>query len=296
MDPTQQFPLRQPEGETYAPAFGITRASPPAGPILFASPHSGTEYPAEMTEALCVPLIDVRRTEDTHVDALFSEVPALGATLVAARYGRGFVDLNRDARELDPAMFTDGAPRKSGLPTARVEAGLGALPRVSAHGDHIYGRRMTRMEGERRLSEVHDAYHALISSELDTLRDTHGEAVLIDCHSMPSSQTGRRMLPDIVLGDRFGSSCDTRLTGLTERTFRAMGYSVARNSPYAGGYTTRRYGRPRRGMHALQIEINRALYMDEASLKAHAGFETLKRDITALCRILLDYSNQAAAA
>ncbi len=280
----------------YAPGHAIHRASPPEGPILFTSPHSGHEYPESMQRDLCVPLMDIRRTEDAFVDELFGEVPALGATFIAARYGRGFVDLNRDARELDPGMFSDGSPRTSGAPTARVEAGLGCLPRISAHGDQVYKRRLTKAEGERRLVDVHDAYHSTVQAELNALREAHGEAVLIDCHSMPSSQPGRRILPDIVLGDRFGSSCDTRLTGLAERTLRSMGYSVARNAPYAGGYTTRRYGRPRRGVHALQIEINRSLYMDEVRLRQHAGFETLKADITALCRALLDYSARAVAA
>lgn len=243
-----------------------------------------------------MPLMDIRRTEDAFIDELFGEAPALGATMITARYGRGFIDLNRDPRELDPDMFSDGAPRTSGAPTARVEAGLGCLPRISVHGEQVYCHRLTRAEGEKRLSEVHDAYHHSIRTELDSLREAHGEVVLIDCHSMPSSQPSRRTMPDIVLGDRFGSSCDTRLTGLTERTFRTMGYTVTRNAPYAGGYTTRRYGRPRRGVHALQIEINRNLYMDEIRLRPHAGFETLKADITTLCRALLDYSARAVAA
>ncbi|MEL6472517.1 MAG: N-formylglutamate amidohydrolase [Pseudomonadota bacterium] len=264
--------------------------------VLFASPHSGTVYPEAMQRDLRVPLLEIRRTEDAFVDELFEIAPDLGATLVSARYGRGFVDLNRDARELDPSMFSDGAPRASGLPTARVEAGLGCLPRICSRGREIYARRMTKSEGERRLADVHDSYHGWITQTLAALRERHGEAVLIDCHSMPSSQPGRRGLPDIVLGDRFGSSCSARLTGLVERTFKSMGYSVTRNAPYAGGYTTRRYGRPRRGTHALQIEINRSLYMDESSLSPHAGFDTLRDDISAMCRTLVDFCKATAAA
>ena len=280
----------------YSPAFFVERPENPAGSVLFASPHSGSEYPSSMREALRIPLINIRRTEDAFVDALFSEVPILGATLVRARYGRGFVDLNRDPRELDPDMFLDGPPRACGAPTARVQAGLGCLPKISAYGEPVYARRMTKKEGEQRLKDVHDAYHGCLRTELACLKDSEGEAVLIDCHSMPSTQPGGRILSDFVLGDRFGSSCDARLTGLVERTLKSMGYSVVRNAPYAGGYTTRKYGRPRRGLHALQIEINRGLYMDESRLVPTSGFYGLKQDITALCRLVLDFSSQALAA
>ena len=256
--------------------FDVTPAMEPAAPVLFASPHSGSHYPASMQEALCVPLIDVRRTEDAFIDELFAGAPALGASLVAARYGRSVVDLNRDPHELDAAMFHDGPPRPCALPTARVEAGLGCLPRVGARGEAIYGRLLSRAEGEERLVHIHDAYHLHLTAELDALRCEHGQALLIDCHSMPSLQPGRRTLTDIVLGDRFGSSADPRLMARIERNFRAQGFTVARNAPYAGGYTTRRYGRPRRGIHALQVEINRGLYMDEQRITRASGYYALK--------------------
>lgn len=256
--------------------FDVTPAMAPAAPVLFASPHSGSHYPASMQEALCVPLIDVRRTEDAFIDELFAGAPALGASLVAARYGRSVVDLNRDPHELDAAMFHDGPPRPCAPPTARVEAGLGCLPRVGARGEAIYGRLLSRAEGEERLVHIHDAYHLHLAAELDTLRRAHGQALLIDCHSMPSQQPGRRPLTDIVLGDRFGSSADPRLMARIERSFRAQGFSVARNAPYAGGYTTRRYGRPRRGIHALQVEINRGLYMDEQRITRTSGYYAVK--------------------
>lgn len=256
--------------------FDFVPGSAPAAPVLFASPHSGSVYPAAMQAALCVPLMDVRRTEDAFVDELFAGAPALGAGLITARYGRSVVDLNRDPHELDAAMFHDGPPRPCALPTARVEAGLGCLPRVGARGEAIYGRLLSRAEGEERLSLVHDAYHEHLAGTLDGLRRAHGHALLIDCHSMPSVQPGRRALSDIVLGDRFGSSADSRLLARIERSFRTAGFTVARNAPYAGGYTTRRYGRPRRGVHALQIEINRGLYMDEQRITRSGGFISLK--------------------
>jgi N-formylglutamate amidohydrolase len=261
--------------------------APPA-PVLFASPHSGSHYPQAMQDALCVPLLDVRRTEDAFIDELFAGAPGLGAALMAARYGRSVVDLNRDPHELDAAMFHDGAPRACALPTARVEAGLGCLPRVGARGEKIYARLLSQAEGEERLTHIHDAYHQHLSDTLDALRRENGRALLVDCHSMPSLQPGRRILTDIVLGDRFGSSADSRLMSRIERSFRAQGFTVARNAPYAGGYTTRRYGRPRRGIHAMQVEINRGLYMDEQRITRASGFAGLKDALQAVMAEIVD--------
>lgn len=272
----------------YETPYTLTNPLGPVHPVLFTSPHSGNDYPKSMQATLCVPLIDIRRTEDAFVEELFADAPAQGATLMAARYGRSVADLNRDPRELDATMFSDGLPRASGIPTARVDAGLGALPRVAARGEAIYARPLTRAEGEARLSLVHDAYHERLGRELIALRDAHGAALLIDCHSMPSVQPGRRQLADIVLGDRFGSSCDPRLTGRVERAFRAHGLIVARNAPYAGGYTTRRYGRPKRQVHALQIEINRGLYMDEHAITRSDRFSEIRAIITDVTAHILE--------
>ncbi|MEO0981605.1 MAG: N-formylglutamate amidohydrolase [Pseudomonadota bacterium] len=276
------------------PAFTTIRPIRPAAPILFASPHSGREYPEDMQADLRVPLIDLRRTEDAFVDELFADAPGLGATLISAVYARGYVDLNRDSTELDPAMFADGAPRPAAAGSTRVEAGLGCLPKVAARGEPIYARRLTRAEGEERLAQVHDAYHCQLDRELSALRASTGRAILVDCHSMPSSQPGRRRLDDVVLGDRFGSSCDNRLTMAAERAFRALGYSVARNTPYAGGYTTRRYGRPQRGLHAIQVEINRALYMDESRVVKRNAFDRVRRDIANVCGALIAFAAETA--
>lgn len=256
--------------------FLLSTPEAEAAPIVFASPHSGNFYPETMVSALRVPLMDVRRTEDAFVDELFASAPSHGAHLLAARFGRSVVDLNRDPHELDPAMFHDGPPRACALPTPRVEAGLGCLPKVGARGEAIYGRLLSKAEGEQRLAGVHDVYHGQLAALLDTQRALHGRALLVDCHSMPSVQPGRRNLTDIVLGDRFGSSSDPRLVNRLERVFRNHGLTVARNAPYAGGYTTRRYGRPKRGIHAIQIEINRGLYMDEQAIARSSGFARLR--------------------
>lgn len=245
-------------------------------PVLMTSPHSGQIYPEQLTDALKVDLIKVRRIEDAYVDKLYDHAPEYGATLIAANYARAVTDLNRDANELDPEMFSDGVPRPCGTPTTRVAAGLGCLPRIAAGGEQIYARKLTQAEGAARLNQIHDKYHERVQLELQSMRLRHGVAVLIDCHSMPSRQPSQRDLPDIILGDRFGSSCHSKLTGRVERAFKASGLRVTRNAPYAGGFTTRRYGRPKTGIHALQIEINRALYMDEETLEPHEGFATLK--------------------
>lgn len=275
-------------------AFSAREGEGVLAPVLFASPHSGVHYPVAMRDGLRVPLMDLRRTEDAFVHELFEDAPRAGGQLIYANYARGYVDLNRDARELDPSMFVDGAPRKVAVPSARVEAGLGCLPRVAARGEPIYAGQLSREEGEYRLSQVHDAYHGYLRSSLEHFCEVTGVAVLIDCHSMPSRQPGRRKLADIVLGDRFGSSCDNRLTGVAERAFRKLGYSVARNAPYAGGYTTRCYGRPKRGVHALQIEINRGLYMDEQSVTKRANFDTVRQDMAAVSMALADFARRLA--
>lgn len=276
----------------HAPAYLLSEPEETVSPVLFASPHSGSLYPQEMVSALCVPLMDVRRTEDAFVDELFANAPLLGAALLTAQYGRSVVDLNRDPNELDSSMFEDGTPRACALPTARVDAGLGCLPRVGARGEAIYGRLLTKEEGEQRLADIHDVYHGRLSSYLDELRLQFGRALLVDCHSMPSRQPGRRNLPDIVLGDRFGSSCDGRLVSRLERTFRNHGLTVARNAPYAGGYVTRRYGRPKRGIHAIQIEINRGLYMDEHAISRTDGFARLRPVMDAVILDMMDAIRQ----
>lgn len=261
-------------------------AGTPAAPLVFASPHSGRHYPAEMLNASVLDAAAIRRSEDALVDELIAEGPARGASLIAAGYARAFIDLNRDPWELDPAMFEDELPAFARGRTARVAAGLGAIARIVAEGQEIYGRKLTFAEAEARVAAAHAPYHLALAALIEETRARHGFALLIDWHSMPSAaaKAGRmgRERCDIVLGDRYGAACGPAVTRLVETRLEAMGYAVTRNAPYAGGYTTEHYGRPGKGVHALQIEINRGLYLDEEALTPTEGFTRLKDDLEAL--------------
>jgi N-formylglutamate amidohydrolase len=263
-------------------------ADAPSTPLVFASPHSGSIYPPAMIEALRLSTDQLRNSEDSLVDALIASAPALGATVIRARYARAFVDLNRAPFELDPSMFEDELPDFARARTARVAAGLGTIARVAGGGREIYRRKLTFAEAKGRIDTVHRPYHDALTRLLAQARAGHGLAVLVDWHSMPSeaahgpTRNGRKgPQSDIVLGDRFGAACAPALSAMAEQAFTQMGYRCARNAPYAGGFTTEHYGRPGRRTHALQIEINRALYLDETSRLRTAGFAQLSRDIAA---------------
>jgi N-formylglutamate amidohydrolase len=271
-------------------AFQLRRAgSPPPTPLVFASPHSGRCYPEDMMSAAALDAQAIRRSEDALVDDLIAPAPALGAALIAARFARAYIDLNREAFELDPSMFADELPEFAKARTARVAAGLGAIARVVSEGQEIYARKLTFAEARRRIEGAHRPYHAALERLVAEAHKAHGFAILIDWHSMPAAAAragGRDRTCDFVLGDRFGAACAGALTQRVERELEAMGYRVARNTPYAGGYTTEHYGRPARRTHALQIEINRALYLDEAKLTPTAGFDRLKTDMARLTTTL----------
>jgi N-formylglutamate amidohydrolase len=276
-----------------AAAFDVRRAAPdgapPPTPLVFASPHSGRDYPADMMAAAALDALAIRRSEDAFVDDLIEAAAGLGAAVITARYARAYIDLNREAFELDPGMFADELPEFARARTARVAAGLGAIARVVSEGQEIYARKLTFAEARARIEGAHRPYHAALGQLIAEAHAAHGYAILIDWHSMPAAaaRAGGRDKPcDMVLGDRFGAACAGLLTARVERELESMGYRVARNTPYAGGYTTEHYGRPARRSHALQIEINRALYLDEATLAPTAGFEVLKVRLEALTRAL----------
>jgi N-formylglutamate amidohydrolase len=250
--------------------------------LVFASPHSGRRYPPELLAGARVSLISLRRSEDAYVDELFAGAAMHGGAVLSANIARAYVDLNRDPGELDPDMF-EQPPHAAAIVAAspRVQAGLGAIPRISGDGQAIYRGKLSLADAERRMALVHRPYHAALSGLVEQTKTQFGCAVLIDCHSMPSSARGAHA-PDIVLGDRFGAACHASVTALAEATLRRMGYRVARNAPFAGGYTTQAYGRPALGVHALQIEINRGLYIDERTLERSKGYARVRADMTRL--------------
>lgn len=267
------------------PPFVLIEPLRRIAPLVFASPHSGRRYPHDLLANARVPLISLRRSEDAYVDELFAGAAAHGAAVLSATVARAYVDLNRDPAELDPDMFDERPPRSPHGSSARVQAGLGAIPRISGDGQNIYRRKLSLDEAEKRIAAVYRPYHAMLQNLVAETREAFGCAVLIDCHSMPSSSRGAHA-PDIVLGDRFGASCHPSITALAETTLRKLGYRVARNAPFAGGHTTQSYGRPAAGLHALQVEINRALYIDERTLERTSGYVRVRADMSRLAEAL----------
>jgi N-formylglutamate amidohydrolase len=268
------------------PPFEIRRPPVPdlaPPPLVFASPHSGRHYPKDMGASARLGADLIRSSEDALVDLLLEAAPGHGCTVLLARYARAYVDVNREPYELDASMFEDALPEFARARTARVAAGLGSIARLVAEGREIYDRKLTFAEANRRIEAVHRPYHRALGELVRQARDAWGAAVLIDWHSMPGAAAGAahhgRRQVDMVLGDRFGSTCSPALTELVERRLVGMGYAVARNAPYAGGFTTEAYGRPVEGVHALQIEINRSLYLDEAALAPSSSFPRLARDL-----------------
>lgn len=243
-----------------------------SSPLVFASPHSGRSYAPELTRQTQVAEPILRRSEDAYVDEIFADAPRFGAPLIKALFPRVFVDANRDRDELDPAMF-DPPVAGPAAPSARAAAGLGVVPRLAADGRPLYAGRLPGEEAGRRLSAYYDPYHAAVRAALASARDRFGRAVLIDCHSMPSASARGA---DIVLGDRYGAACSRATIAHAEAGLRDLGFAVVRNRPYAGAFTTEHYGQPRLGVEALQVEINRGLYMDELHVAPHRGLAALR--------------------
>ncbi|RED17822.1 N-formylglutamate amidohydrolase [Pontivivens insulae] len=258
--------------------FRLTIPTGPTGPAVFSSPHSGSEYPAEFVRSSQLDARTLRSSEDAFVDQLFACAPDYDAPLIAAVAPRAFVDLNRAREELDPAAVA--VPRRAGL-NPRVSAGLGVIPRVVSEGRVIRSGRISALAAETRLRDAYDPYHDCLERLLRTARTRHGQAFLIDCHSMPhdalrSLADEGPQQPEIILGDRFGTACAPWVLEQAQDAFVRHGFRVLVNRPFAGGYITRLHGQPSKGRHALQIEIDRALYMDEKRIKQHAGFAELQ--------------------
>ncbi len=278
------------------PGVRLLRPARAAGPVIFASPHSGRDYPAEFVAAARLDPRSLRRSEDCFVDQLFAAAPELGAPLLLADFPRAYCDANREPWELDPGMFDTPLPNWVNSASPRVGAGLGTLARVVASGEPIYRHKLPVAEAEARIRGCWQPYHAALAALIAETREAFGCCLLIDCHSMPShpgqragpgERAGGRQGPDMVLGDAHGTACAPRAVRVVESTLAGFGYAVQRNDPYAGGYVTRHYGRPREGVHVLQIEVARHLYMHEAQLEAHDGMARLKADLSRLVATLL---------
>ena len=246
--------------------------------VVFASPHSGRNYAWSFLRRSVLDEHAIRSSEDAFVDQLFDCAPEYGATFIKALAPRAFLDLNRACDELDPALI-EGVRRSAHNP--RIASGLGVIPRVVANGRAIYSGKITRAEAQERIDDVWRPYHAKLQALLDAAHDRHGQAVLIDCHSMPHEAMdgvarGGVKRPEIVLGDRFGAAASGEVVDRVEAAFASAGFVVTRNTPFAGAYITQAYGRPGRGQHAVQVEIDRSLYMDETLIRPNGVFDDVR--------------------
>ena len=270
------------------PPFEVLEPKTWQGPVLFNSPHSGSTYPRDFLASCRLDIAALRRSEDSFVDELIAGVVREGFPLMRAHFPRCFVDVNREPYELDPRMFEGRLPSFANTRSMRVAGGLGTVARVVGDAQEIYDQRIPVDDALRRIESLYKPYHRALRRLFTRLHREFGAAVLIDCHSMPSTAGHRdeRPRPEFVLGDRYGTSCVGVVVETVEKTLRALGYTVSRNKPYAGGFITEHYGNPAAGLHAIQLEINRALYMDERRYQRSSTFARLAGDMETLARRL----------
>ena len=275
------------------PSWRLLAPAEQTAPVVFASPHSGRDYPPEFIAASRLNVVSLRGSEDAFIDEIFAAAPDFGAPLLCARFPRAYVDANREAFELDPAMFTDPLPDYVNTRSPRIAAGLGTIARVVTDGEDIYHEPLRFEDALGRIEALYRPYHKALQGLLQATQERFGGCLLVDCHSMPSGQLAPELgagdgnkPADIVLGDCFGTSSAPAVTDIAKAALEASGFTVALNKPYAGGFTTHHYGRPREGVHVLQVEINRALYMDEKLVRRGPGLPALKCRLGPLMRAL----------
>lgn len=263
------------------PAFEVHEPAALSGPVVCNSPHSGCLYPASFLAQSKLDLLTLRKSEDTFVDELFADSVGYGVPLMRAHFPRAFLDVNREPYELDPRMFDGRLPAFANTRSLRVAGGLGTIARIVGDAREIYGHRLPVDEALARIELYYKPYHRALRELIVNAQRKFGLAVLIDCHSMPSNANGRDERPraDVVLGDRYGTSCAPLVTDVIEESLRGFGYSVLRNKPYAGGFITEHYGDPASSLHAVQIEVNRAIYMDEREYLKTCRFDRLRADL-----------------
>lgn len=261
----------------FFPSYDVLSPRTQGVPFVFSSPHSGRLYPPEFLAISRLDPKTLRRSEDCFVDKLFRPVASLGAPLISARFPRAYLDLNREPYELDPELVLEPLPAHANTQSIRVAGGLGTVARIVADGEEIYPSRLHLENVLSRIEQLYFPFHAELSRLVAQTQENFGYAVLIDCHSMPSTAMapGGAQRPDIVIGDRFGASADPRLTLLIRDEFQRRGFKVQLNRPYAGGYITEHHGRPGRGTHAIQLEINRGLYINELTFQENSGYQRL---------------------
>jgi N-formylglutamate amidohydrolase len=258
--------------------YTLSRPPHQTAAAVFSSPHSGCRYPAEFLARSVLDRRTIRSSEDAFIDRLYDMVPAMGAPLLSAHVPRAYIDLNRASDELDPGVI-EGISRAPHNP--RISSGLGVIPRVVAGGRAIYSGKLPLAEAEERIRRCWQPYHDALRDLVEETRQAFGQVLLIDCHSMPheaieSHARPGHPRPEVVLGDRFGAAAGREVMERVEAAFAAAGLRVVRNAPFAGAYITQAYGRPSRGMHVVQVEIDRALYMDEARIEPRADFDAFR--------------------
>ena len=282
------------------PPFEILSPEEWTAPAVFNSPHSGRDFPADFLRLTRLPSLSLRKSEDCYVDELFLSCVGHGAPMLRARVPRSYIDLNREPYELDPRMFSGELPGYANTGSPRVAGGLGTIPRIVSEGEEIYRGRIDFGEARKRIEQIYLPYHRTLSALTNAVLSKVGEVLLVDCHSMPASASAH-VAPqvsggvDVVLGDRFGASCAEDISGFVEDELRRHGLRVLRNKPYAGGFITQNHGAPHRGQHALQIEINRSLYMNESTLEKTSDFLNLRAVLDQLVGALLPYLEQRFA-
>jgi N-formylglutamate amidohydrolase len=260
-------------------------------PAVFNAPHSGRVYPAAFLAQSRLDALALRKSEDCYVDELFACVVEHGAPLLKANFPRAFLDVNREPFELDPRMFRDELPGYVNSASVRVTGGLGTIPRIVAEGEEIYRTPLNFAEALDRIERYYRPYHQRLAALVNEAHMGYGAVLLVDCHSMPSSAAGPvngGAKADIILGNRHGASCSEAVLSELEARFRAHGFAILRNKPYAGGFITQTYGEPDHGRHALQIEINRGCYLNERNFEKLRGFESLQLTLRSILTNFLD--------
>jgi len=276
-------------------AFTLLRPQNQTTPVVFSSPHSGREYSAAFRSHSRLGMLALRSSEDAFVDRLFAAAPKYGATLIAASAPRAWLDLNRAEDELDPALIEDMARRPQ---SPRVSSGLGVIPRVVAGGRAIYSGQISMAEATARLDRHWHPYHAALRGLMQESHSLFGQAILVDCHSMPheaiaAHSRSATLCPDVVLGDRFGAAADREVVMALETAFRRAGLRVARNAPFAGAYIAQAYGKPSHNQHVVQVEIDRALYMDEQRIEPRTDFAAFQALISGVIAEVTESGAQA---